>query len=62
MLTVDILYRDQDKTKAQAKYTDDGSDTEHCSICQNFVAPKTCKVVIGDVVPGGWCKFFEKRA
>ncbi len=26
-----------------------------CANCAQFVAPNSCKIVQGDIVPGGWC-------
>jgi hypothetical protein len=26
-----------------------------CSNCVNFVAPNACKIVDGEIHPGGWC-------
>lgn len=50
----------QDKT--EARYTPNGTKAEHCAICRNFIAPKVCRVVQGAVVPGGWCKNFERKS
>ncbi len=27
----------------------------HCSICANFIVPKSCHIVEGDISPGGYC-------
>ncbi len=47
-------------TKAETRYTDHGSQTEHCSICTHFHPPDKCAIVAGDVRPGGWCNHFHK--
>lgn len=60
-LTVDVVMRDADKAKSEARYTDNGTQQEHCGICQHFISPNQCAIVIGKVVPGGWCKFFERK-
>jgi len=49
----------QDKmTKRQADYQDSPKDIRMCATCTLFVAPKSCKVVDGDVSTNGWCKLF----
>lgn len=47
-------------TKVSAKYTPDGTEREHCSICKHFLGDGACDRVKGHVVPGGWCRFFDK--
>ncbi len=34
----------------------------HCSICANYIDPKQCKVVEGEIDPNGHCKLFVKKA
>ena len=34
------------------------SQGSHCSICANFVAPISCKVVSGTISPEGYCLVF----
>jgi hypothetical protein len=34
----------------------------HCSICANYIDPKQCKVVEGEIDPNGSCKLFVKKA
>lgn len=46
-------------SKAEAKYTDMGSRTEHCSICEHYQRPRACELVRGAVSPQGWCKYWE---
>lgn len=48
-------------SKEDAKYTDSGTDAEHCSICTHYLNPTTCAIVVGRIVPRGWCRFFEKK-
>ncbi len=53
-------------TAAQAKvkqadvhYQQTGKDGQHCSICSNFEAPKSCKLVDGEINPEGYCQLFK---
>jgi hypothetical protein len=45
-------------TRQQANYQDSPNGIYSCAVCTLFEAPKTCKVVEGDVSPDGWCKAF----
>jgi hypothetical protein len=45
-------------SKQQAEYQDSPRDIRMCATCPLFEPPKSCKVVEGDVSPGGWCKAF----
>lgn len=49
------------KTKAQAKYQDTPNGKQKCSACAHFVAPKSCKLVEGDISPDGWCMLFTPK-
>ncbi len=42
----------------QYKPADNG---DHCAICTNFLAPASCKVVKGPIVPNGWCIAFGPK-
>jgi hypothetical protein len=33
----------------------------HCSVCANYVDPKQCKIVDGEIDPNGSCKLFVKK-
>jgi hypothetical protein len=47
-------------TKEAARYTAQGSEREHCSICQYYIYNgSACKKIEGRVSPDGWCRFFE---
>lgn len=48
-------------SKSSVDYTDNGSKSEHCSICEHYVNPTTCEVVVGRIVPEGWCKRFDLK-
>jgi hypothetical protein len=36
-------------------------DGHQCDCCAQFVAPKACKVVDGDIAPTGWCALWVKK-
>jgi len=40
-------------------YQQTPKDGQHCSICANFEAPKSCKLVDGEINPDGWCQLFK---
>ena len=41
------------------KYQQEPKDGQHCSICANFEAPKSCKLVEGEINPEGYCQLFK---
>ena len=45
-------------TRQQAEYQDTPKDIYSCATCTLFEAPKSCKVVEGEVSRDGWCKAF----
>jgi hypothetical protein len=45
-------------TRQQAEYQDTPSGLYSCGMCTQFEAPKSCKVVEGDISSDGWCKAF----
>ena len=45
-------------TRQQAHYQDTPKDIYSCEVCSLFEAPKSCKVVEGEVSKDGWCKAF----
>lgn len=50
------------ESKEAARYTDEGSPQEHCSICDHWRArgPEEglCVIVAGTIKPTGWCRHF----
>ena len=53
----------QQKASKQAmKYQDKPSGDQKCANCLQFEAPKTCKVVAGDVSPNGYCIAWAKKS
>ena len=47
-------------SKSEADYTDNGSKSEHCSICRYYVNRNACEIVTGQIESDGWCKFFSR--
>ena len=45
-------------TPRQAEYQGTPNGIYSCGMCTLFEAPKSCKVVEGDVSRDGWCKAF----
>ena len=45
-------------SKQQAEYQDSPEGIQMCATCTLFVAPRSCKVVEGDISPDGWCKSY----
>jgi hypothetical protein len=52
----------QKASKATMKYQDTPNGDKECSNCLQFVPPKGCKVVEGDVSPKGYCIAWVKKA
>jgi hypothetical protein len=42
----------------EAEYQDQPNGIYSCGMCTFFEAPKSCKVVEGEVSRDGWCKVF----
>ena len=49
-------------SKASVQYQDHPHGKQHCSVCANFVAPHSCKVVAGTIDPNGWCVAFAPKS
>jgi hypothetical protein len=45
-------------SKQQAEYQDSPKGIQMFATCTLFEAPRSCKVVEGDVSPNGWCKAY----
>lgn len=45
--------------QAEVKYQQSPKDGQKCSICANFEAPKSCKLVEGEINPEGYCQLFK---
>ena len=46
-------------SQADAQYQTTPKGMFSCAACAFFVKPRSCKVVIGDISPQGWCKLFD---
>lgn len=52
-------------SREAARYTDNGSPQEHCSICRFWTPGPTstaegqCHIVAGELKPQGWCIHFQ---
>jgi hypothetical protein len=47
--------------QADAKYQATPKGDQRCDGCMLFQPPNACKVVQGDISPGGWCQLFAKK-
>ncbi len=47
--------------QAQVQYQKTPKDGQKCSICVNFEAPASCKIVAGTIDPDGWCIAFAPK-
>jgi hypothetical protein len=48
--------------KDLAGYMDKSNYNDYCARCINFEPPDGCDVLIGEVSPQGWCKYFHAEA
>lgn len=46
-------------SQSAAAYQSTPKDMFSCAVCTFFIAPRSCKVVSGDIGPTGWCKLFD---
>ncbi len=54
---------DTDKVAQSAvQYQQTPKDGNKCSLCVNWVAPNSCKVVAGTINPDGWCVAFAPKS
>ena len=49
-------------SKQAAGYQEQPNGQQRCALCTHFVAPASCQVVIGTIVPNGWCRLFAPAA
>jgi broad specificity phosphatase PhoE/cation transport regulator ChaB len=49
------------KSHAKVDYRDTPNGDQQCSGCSMFRPPSDCTAVAPPIVPGGWCKLFERR-
>ncbi len=54
--------RAQEKiAQTQVMYQMMPKDGAKCSLCVNWVAPNSCKIVAGTINPDGWCVAFAPK-
>ncbi len=52
----------QDKIDPKlVQYQTTPKDGAKCSLCVNFEAPSSCKIVSGTIDPNGWCVAFAPK-
>jgi hypothetical protein len=49
-------------TKSAVNYQMEPHDGKHCSICNFYVAPSSCKQVDGQIFPNGYCMLWAAKA
>jgi hypothetical protein len=47
--------------QSSVSYQDKPKGTQRCDGCTLFQAPKSCKVVDGEISPQGWCSLFAAK-
>ncbi len=48
--------------RALVKYQNvPGPDGHYCGVCTNFIAPSSCRVVDGEISPGGYCLSYAPK-
>lgn len=47
--------------QTDVKYQHEPKDGQKCEICANFEAPKSCKLVDGEIDPNGWCQLYKNK-
>jgi hypothetical protein len=47
--------------KYSVSYRETPNSGNHCSICGNFIAPSSCRLVEGSINPNGWCGLFKPK-
>ena len=58
LLRIPLAEAAEKMTPQQAEYQDSPNGIYSCAVCTLFEAPKSCKVVEGEVSRDGWCKAF----
>ena len=48
-------------TQKAVAYQDSPQGAQSCDNCMQFEPPSSCKVVEGNISPGGWCKIYVKK-
>jgi hypothetical protein len=45
--------------QTDVKYQQQPNDGQKCETCANFEAPKSCKLVDGEINASGWCQLYK---
>lgn len=61
VIPIRIANAQQKASKQAMQYQDKPKGDQECDKCMQFEAPKSCKVVAGDISPKGWCVAFTKK-
>lgn len=48
-------------SKSQVKFEHPAAGMDHCSDCEYFKSPNSCRIVEGVIQPGDWCKKFKEK-
>jgi hypothetical protein len=48
--------------QTDVKYQQEPKNGQKCETCANFEAPKSCKLVEGEINPAGWCQLYKAPA
>jgi hypothetical protein len=46
-------------SQADAEYRAEPKNGLSCEVCTQFRPPHDCQIVLGEISPKGWCKFFD---
>ena len=60
-IPIRFAHAQQKASKQAMQYQDTPKNGQQCDQCMHFEAPKSCKVVEGDISPKGWCVAFAKK-
>lgn len=55
------MAQDQKIAKEAVQYQATPKDGAECDKCVNWVAPKGCAIVAGDIDPKGWCVAYAPK-
>jgi anaerobic selenocysteine-containing dehydrogenase len=60
-IPIRFAHAQQKASKQAMQYQDTPKNGQQCDQCMHFEAPKSCKIVAGDISPKGWCVAFAKK-
>ena len=56
-----VVGAQQKMAQKMVQYQTTPKNKQQCSTCLHFVAPDSCKMVEGKIVPNGWCSLFAPK-